>query len=219
MITEITAKLAAIKQQLPKDVTLVAVSKTYPAEVIQEAYDAGQRVFGENKIQEMAAKFEVLPKDIQWHMIGHVQTNKVKFIAPFVSLIHSVDSLKLLAEIDRQALKAGRIIDCLLQIHIAREEHKFGFDRHELEEIILNNTLKQYPNVKVKGLMGMATYTDNDHIIKEEFSILKDIFAQYSPAQDWTVLSMGMSGDYHIAVSCGSNMIRLGSSIFGNRKS
>ena len=203
---------------MPQEVTLVAVSKTKPVADITAAYDAGQRIFGENKIQEMADKFEQLPKDIEWHMIGHVQTNKVKFMAPFVNLVHAVDSLKLLEEIDKQALKNKRTIDCLLQIHIAEEETKFGLDESELESMIQSESFRNLQNVKVKGLMGMATFTENQQQIKKEFEYLKSLFDRFAEInQDFSILSMGMSGDYELAISCGSNMVRIGSSIFGTR--
>jgi len=207
--------LLNIKSTLPENVTLVAVSKTKPIPDLMEAYDAGQRIFGENKIQEMAEKWEAMPKDIQWHMIGHVQTNKVKFMAPFVSLIHGVDSLKLLEEINKQAQKNNRIIDCLLQIHIAEEETKFGLNEKELNEILASATFLEMKNIRIVGLMGMATFTDNQSQIKKEFTHLKSIF-DLLISQPKT-LSMGMSGDYKLAIECGSTMVRIGSSIFGNR--
>jgi pyridoxal phosphate enzyme (YggS family) len=218
----IVTNLNNIKSQLPENVTLVAVSKTKPVTDLMEAYDAGQRIFGENKIQEMAEKWEQLPKDIQWHMIGHVQTNKVKYMAPFVSLVHGVDSLKLLHEINKQTAKNNRVIDCLLQIFIAEEESKFGLDEKELEEILISEEFKELKNIKIVGLMGMATFTDNQTQIEKEFKHLKDIFdnLQNQPKTQNlqpTTLSMGMSGDYKLAISCGSTMVRIGSSIFGGR--
>ena len=216
--------LLKIKSTLPSTVTLVAVSKTKPISDLMEAYDAGQRIFGENKIQEMADKWEAMPKDIQWHMIGHVQTNKVKFMAPFVSLIHGVDSLKLLEEINKQAQKNNRIIDCLLQIYIAEEESKFGLDEEELNEILASEAFKEMKNIRVIGLMGMATFTNNQDQIKKEFTHLKSIFDKYAIGTDainrvstMQTLSMGMSGDYQLAIECGSTMVRIGSSIFGGR--
>ncbi len=209
-----------IKNTLPEHVTLVAVSKTKPVSDLMEAYEAGQRIFGENKIQEMTEKFEQMPKDIQWHMIGHVQTNKAKFMAPFVSLIHGVDSLKLLQEIDKHAKKNNRIIDCLLQMHIAEEETKFGLNKSELEEILkqVQNDNDNFKNIKIVGLMGMATFTENQDQIKKEFLYLKTIFDKLKTKNaQLTTLSMGMSGDYHHAIECGSTMIRVGSSIFGVR--
>lgn len=206
----------ALRKEIPEQLTLVAVSKTKSNEEIMEAYQNGQRVFGENKIQEMSAKYEALPKDIQWHMIGHVQSNKVKYMAPFVDLIHGVDRSKLLREIDKQALKNNRIIDCLLQIHIAQESTKFGFSESEITEALdLAGTLN---NVRVVGLMGMATFTENTQQITEEFKGLKRLFDQLKPQQpQFSVLSMGMSGDYPLAIAQGSNMIRVGSKIFGTR--
>ena len=214
----IAENLHSIKNTLPKSVTLVAVSKTKPISDLKEAYDAGQRIFGENKIQEMAEKWEELPTDIQWHMIGHVQTNKVKFMAPFVSLIHGVDSLKLLEEINKQAQKNNRIIDCLLQIHIAEEETKFGLDEKELATLLSSETFQEMKNIRVVGLMGMATFSDNQSQIKKEFTHLKNIFDQFQIHHpQFQILSMGMSGDYQLAIACGSTMVRIGSSIFGNR--
>ena len=217
----IKENLHEIKNSLPESVTLVAVSKTKPVSDLMEAYETGQRVFGENKIQEMAEKFEQMPKDIQWHMIGHVQTNKVKFMAPFVSLIHGVDSLKLLEEIDKQALKNNRVIDCLLQMHIAEEETKFGLDNEELEQILQQFQNKKFKKIKIIGLMGMATFTENQEQIKKEFLHLKSIFEKHkyfiTENFELKTLSMGMSGDYQLAIECGSTMVRIGSSIFGSR--
>lgn len=215
--------LLNIKSTLPEHVTLVAVSKTKPVSDLMEAYDAGQRIFGENKIQEMCDKWEQMPKDIQWHMIGHVQTNKVKFMAPFVSLIHGVDSLKLLEEINKQANKYNRIIDCLLQIHIAEEDTKFGLNENELHEILqfVQNDKEGMKNIRIVGLMGMATFTNNQEQIKKEFTYLKSIFDKTNQHQTSNfklqTLSMGMSGDYPLAIKCGSTMVRIGSSIFGRR--
>ena len=217
----IEKNLLSIKSSLPEQVTLVAVSKTKPISQLMEAYEAGQRIFGENKIQEMAEKWEAMPKDIQWHMIGHVQTNKVKFMAPFVSLIHGVDSLKLLQEIDKQAKKNNRIIDCLLQIFIAEEETKFGLDEEELTTLLASPTFQELKNIKVVGLMGMATFTDNQNQIKKEFTHLKTIFDKLKIINtancQLNTISMGMSGDYKLAIECGSTMVRIGSSIFGGR--
>jgi PLP dependent protein len=219
---QITDNLLVIKSQLPENVTLVAVSKTKPVSDLMEAYNAGQRIFGENKIQEMTEKWEEMPKDIQWHMIGHVQTNKVKYMAEYVSLVHGVDSLKLLNEINKQAKKHDRIIDVLLQMHIAEEETKFGLDNNELNEILNQVQNDEFQNIKIIGLMGMATFTENQTQIKKEFLHLKSIFDRlqtlpttnnYQP----TTLSMGMSGDYKLAIECGSTMVRIGSSIFGTR--
>ena len=217
----IALTLLQINSQLPNHVTLVAVSKTKPVADLLEAYNAGQRIFGENKIQEMTEKWEQMPKDIQWHMIGHVQTNKVKFMAEYVSLIHGVDSLKLLQEINKQALKHHRVIDCLLQIYIADEETKFGLDETELVELLTSNEFKELQNIRIVGLMGMATFTDNQNQIKEEFEHLKEIFDNTNKLETLNLkletLSMGMSGDYKLAIECGSTMVRIGSSIFGNR--
>jgi len=217
----IRKNLTTIKAGLPEQVTLVAVSKTKPVSDLMEAYEAGQRIFGENKIQEMTDKWEQMPKDIQWHMIGHVQTNKVKYMAPYVSLIHGVDSLKLLQEINKQAQKNNRVIDCLLQIYIAEEESKFGLDENELKTLLASDALQDLQNVRIKGLMGMATFTDSNAQIKKEFSRLKAIFDTYknnkTQTTDLSILSMGMSGDYAIAINCGSTMVRIGSSIFGSR--
>lgn len=217
----ITNNLTQIKSQLPAHVTLVAVSKTKPVSDLIEAYNAGQRIFGENKIQEMTEKWEQMPKDIEWHMIGHVQTNKVKFMAEYVSLIHGVDSLKLLEEINKQAKKNNRVIDCLLQIHIAEEETKFGLNEEELEEIFEILKQVQYDNIRIVGFMGMATFTENQSQIEKEFKHLKRIFDENKSLNtkncQLNTISMGMSGDYQLAISCGSTMVRIGSSIFGGR--
>ena len=213
--------LKNIKSTLPKYVTLVAVSKTKPISDLFEAYNAGQRVFGENKIQEMAAKFEALPKDIAWHMIGHVQKNKVKYMAPFVSLIHGVENLKLLEEINKQALKHDRIIDCLLQIKIASEDSKFGMTPEDASILLQSKDFSELKNIRVIGLMGMATFTEDEDQIKEEFQLLKQTFDTLKPLESFNfkpeIISMGMSGDYQLAIACGSTMIRVGSSIFGER--
>jgi pyridoxal phosphate enzyme (YggS family) len=210
--------LNTIKESLPSHVQLVAVSKTKPISDIEEAYAAGQRVFGENKIQEMTEKQEVLPKDIEWHMIGHIQRNKVKYMAAYVALIHGVDSLKLLKEINKQAKKHNRVIPCLLQIHIAEEDTKFGFDETDLNELISSNNIGELNNIKIVGLMGMATFTDNGRQIRKEFKQLKNLYEKTkSVFPDLSQLSMGMSGDYKIAIEEGSTMIRVGSSIFGSR--
>jgi pyridoxal phosphate enzyme (YggS family) len=217
----IQQNLLNIKSSLPEQITLVAVSKTKPISDLMEAYKAGQRIFGENKIQEMAEKWEAMPKDIQWQMIGHVQTNKVKFMASFVHLIHGVDSLKLLDEINKQALKNNRIIDCLLQIHIAEENTKFGLDQDELNTLLASPTFQKMKNIRIVGLMGMATFTDDQNQIKKEFTHLKSIFDTLKPMNtqncELNTLSMGMSGDYKLAIACGSTMVRIGSSIFGGR--
>ena len=216
----ISNNLTKIKASLPENVTLVAVSKTKPVADLMEAYEAGQRIFGENKIQEMTEKWEAMPKDIQWHMIGHVQTNKVKFMAEYVSLIHGVDSLKLLQEINKQAKKHMRVIDVLLQIYIAEEESKFGLDEKELNELLqhVQNEKSSFANINIVGLMGMATFTENQNQIEKEFKHLKTIFNKLNTENcELNTLSMGMSGDYQQAISCGSTMVRIGSSIFGNR--
>jgi pyridoxal phosphate enzyme (YggS family) len=217
----IAQNLLSIKSTLPEHVTLVAVSKTKPVADLMEAYDAGQRIFGENKIQEMVDKWEQMPEDIQWHMIGHVQTNKVKFMAQFVNLIHGVDSLKLLQEINKQAQKNDRVIDCLLQVHIAEEETKFGLDEEELASLLSSSTFQEMKNIRIVGLMGMATFTENQDQIRKEFTHLKSIFDRLQSSQTVNcklqTVSMGMSGDYQLAIECGSTMVRIGSSIFGGR--
>ncbi len=201
-----------------KQCVLIAVTKTHPVEVLQEAYDLGLRVFGENKAQEMMLKYEALPKDIQWHMIGHLQSNKVKYIAPYVSLIHSVDGLALLKEINKQAIKNERVISCLLQIYIAKEETKFGLSFEEAEELLVSEEFKYMNNISIIGLMGMATNTENKETVKSEFRSLKVFFDQLKDKHPKiSVLSMGMSGDFEMAISEGSNMVRVGSAIFGNR--
>lgn len=213
----IQENLKIIQSTIPEHVTLVAVSKTKPVEDLQEAYDAGIRDFGENKIQEMCDKYEVLPKDIRWHMIGHVQTNKVKYMAPFVYLIHGVDSLKLLKEINKQAEKNNRVIDVLLQQFIADEETKFGLDEEEIRQI-MTEEIQSLPNIRVVGLMGMATFTDDENQVRNEFKTLKSNFDLLQKNHsDVSILSMGMSGDYEMAIEEGSTMVRIGSSIFGNR--
>jgi pyridoxal phosphate enzyme (YggS family) len=218
----IKENLLQIKSQLPNHVTLVAVSKTKPVADLMEAYNAGQRVFGENYVQELVEKHEALPKDIQWHFIGHLQSRKVKLIAPFVNLIHGVDSLKLLHEINKEAQKNNRVIDCLLQIFIAEEESKFGLDEKELTEILSSEEFKNLKNIRIIGLMGMATFTENKDQIKKEFQNLKTIFDKVSKQKtencQLNTISMGMSGDYQIAIECGSTMVRIGSSIFGIRQ-
>ncbi len=204
--------LNVLRKDIPSNVKLVAVSKTKTEKELLEAYECGQRIFGENKIQEMSSKFENLPKDIEWHMIGHVQTNKVKYMAPFVHTIHSVDRIKLLNEIQKQALINDRIIECLIQVRIAVEETKFGILPSELNPIL--EKASTYPNIKIKGLMGMASFTSNREQIRSEFKILANLFRLNN---EFNVLSMGMSGDYSIAIEEGSNMIRVGSKIFGER--
>ena len=213
---EIGKNITSLLKKLPATVELVAVSKTKSNEEILEAYNAGQRKFGENKIQDMTRKYETLPNDIQWHMIGHVQSNKVKYMAPYVSLIQGVDSLKLLKEINKQAQKNNRIIDCLLQIHIAKEESKFGLSVRESQQAI--KIAKELPHLRIKGLMGMATFTDDQKQIEREFAGLKSLYDQFIQQKiPLKVLSMGMSGDFLIAIEQGSNMIRVGSKIFGPR--
>jgi PLP dependent protein len=204
------------------DITLIAVSKTKPIEDIKGLYDDGQRHFGENKVQELVQKYEQLPKDIKWHMIGHLQTNKVKYIAPFVSLIHSVDSFKLLEEIDKQAKKNDRIIDCLLQFHIAMEETKFGLDENEAKAILDSDDFKKLHNIRINGVMGMASYADDKELIRMEFKNLKNIFDRlkstyFSNVDSFKELSMGMSSDFEIAIEEGSTMVRVGSLLFGSR--
>jgi pyridoxal phosphate enzyme (YggS family) len=219
----ITENLKRIKSTLPSNITLIAVSKTKPNEALFEAYHACQRVFGENKVQEMVAKFETLPPDIEWHFIGHLQSNKVKFIAPFVSLIHSVDSLKLLSVIDKEAMKNNRVIPCLLQFHIATEETKFGLSLDEAVELLNSDEFKAMKFVEIRGVMGMATFTDNTELVKSEFRNLKNSFdflkrKYFERDSAFSKVSMGMSDDYLIAVEEGSTMVRIGSTIFGERK-
>ncbi len=218
----ISDNLIAFKQNLPAEVTLVAVTKTKPVEVISEAYKAGQRIFGENKVQDLVAKQPVLPGDIEWHFIGHVQTNKVKFLAPFVSMIHGVESLKLLKEINKRAGNFKRVIDCLLQFHIAEEETKFGLSLDEAEFILNNLQHEPLPNIRIVGVMGMATYTNDDNQVKKEFRNLKQIFETLKSLyfindKNFEEVSMGMSGDYKLAIEEGSTMIRIGTAIFGER--
>ncbi|MCA0427927.1 MAG: YggS family pyridoxal phosphate-dependent enzyme [Bacteroidetes bacterium] len=218
----IAANIQKIREEICPQVKLIAVSKTKPNEMIQEAYNAGQRAFGENKVQEMVAKFEQLPKDIEWHMIGHLQSNKVKYIAPFVHLIHSIDSQKLLETIQKEAVKNNKTIDVLLQIYIASEETKFGLSEEEALNLIHQYKENQYSNIRVRGLMGMASLTDDRNTLNREFSGLKAFWDSLKSEEfinnpEFDTLSMGMSGDYGLAVDCGSTMIRVGSSIFGSR--
>jgi pyridoxal phosphate enzyme (YggS family) len=206
----------------PHSTTLIVVTKTHPVETLKVAYDLGLRIFGENKVQELVEKSEVLPKDIAWHLIGHLQTNKVKYIAPFISMIHSVDSLKLLKEINKEAKKKNRIIDCLLQVYIAKEETKFGLDKTELLDLINNPEFDSFENICIKGLMGMATNTTDQEQIKTEFHSLTTLFEElkntiHKKNIDWKERSMGMTSDYKIAVEQGSTMVRIGSAIFGSR--
>lgn len=219
---EIEQRLATFLETIPEGVQLVAVSKTKPDELILEAYTAGQRVFGENKVQDLAAKYPRLPEDIEWHFIGHLQRNKVKYIAPFVAMLHGIDSLKLLAEVNKQATKNQRTIKCLLQIHIAEEESKFGLNLSEAEDLFNTDQFSQFKNVQICGLMGMATYTSNLAQVRKEFNNLRDTFQllkkkYFTHDQSFKEISMGMSGDYQIAIEEGSTMIRIGTSIFGNR--
>lgn len=213
----ISENIKNLQKQLPEAVTLVAVSKTKPVADLLEAYHAGQRVFGENKIQEMVDKWEVLPKDIHWHMIGHVQRNKVKYMAPFVSLIHGVDSLKLLKEINKQAAKNERTIPCLLQIKIAEEDSKFGLSEADATAILHSEELKELSAIKIEGVMGMATFTDDETQLRNEFNKLKSFFDLHKETSQLKTISMGMSGDYQLAIASGSNMVRVGSAIFGAR--
>ena len=221
-MSHIQEQIDKIKTELPSHVRLVAVSKYHPIEAIQEAYDGGQRIFGESKVQEMTQKYEMLPKDIEWHFIGHLQTNKIKYMAPYVSLIHGVDSFKLLQEINKQAATANRIIPCLLQIHIAKEETKFGFTTDECLNMLNEGNWKALKNVQIAGLMGMATHTEDDTIVANEFETLAQSFQQiksnhFAESPYFKEISMGMSDDYPIAIETGSTLVRIGSKIFGNR--
>ena len=213
--------LNKIQSSIPEHVTLVAVSKTKPVSDLMQAYDAGQRIFGENKIQEMAEKYQDMPKDIKWHMIGHVQRNKVKYMAEFVDLVHGVDSLKLLKEIDKQAKKYNRIINCLLQIKIAEEDSKFGMSADDASILLQSDQFSELKHINITGLMGMATFTDNMQQVESEFNFLKTTFDRLKPYHsdncNLETISMGMSGDYQLAINCGSTMVRVGSSIFGAR--
>lgn len=218
----ISTNLKQVLEELPKGVRLVAVSKFHPNEAILEAYRAGQRIFGESKVQEMNTKHDSLPADIEWHFIGHLQSNKVKYIVPYVSLIHGIDSFHLLAEVDKQAAKAGRIIDCLLQIHIAQEETKFGFSPDECRQMLAKKQWQALTHIRLCGLMGMATNTDNMNQVQQEFASLHDLFNEikttwFTNAPWFCELSMGMSHDYHEAIQAGSTLVRVGSHIFGER--
>ncbi|APU67132.1 YggS family pyridoxal phosphate-dependent enzyme [Christiangramia flava] len=214
----ISENIKKYRSELPEGVKLVAISKTKPNEDLMEAYEAGQRIFGENKIQEMTDKWEQLPKDIEWHMVGHVQRNKVKYMAPYVSLIHAVDSLKLLKEINKRAKQNERTIHCLLQIKIAEEDSKFGISRDEAREILESEAYQKMKHAQIVGLMGMATFTDDEAQVRQEFERLQHIAADFQKDfPELTEVSMGMSGDYHIALECGTTMVRIGSSIFGER--
>lgn len=221
-MSHIQEEIQTIKAGLPESVRLVAVSKFHPIEALQEAYEGGQRIFGESKVQEMTQKYEALPKDIEWHFIGHLQTNKIKYMAPYVALIHGVDSYKLLSEINKQAAKAGRIIPCLLQIHIAQEETKFGFSTNECRTMLEEGNWRQLKNVQIAGVMGMATNTEDEAQIKREFSTLSAFFQEvketyFREVSSFKEISMGMSDDYPIAIEEGSTLIRIGSRIFGAR--
>ena len=221
-MTDIQLHLKEILAELPPQTRLVAVSKFHPAEAIREAYDMGQRIFGESKVQELTGKYESLPKDIEWHFIGHLQTNKVKYIAPFVSMIHAVDSFKLLCEIDKQAAKVNRVIPCLLEMHVAQEESKFGFTFEECRALLAEGEWKNLSHVSISGIMGMASYTDDLHQIQQEFQSLSDFFKElknsyFSGNSQFCELSMGMSHDYPEAVKKGSTLVRVGSKIFGDR--
>jgi len=218
----IRENIEQVLSDLPQGVRLVAVSKFHPVEALKEAYDAGQRIFGENKVQEMAAKQEVLPKDIEWHFIGHLQTNKIKYIVPYVSLIHGIDSYKLLNEVNKAAEQNGRVIDCLLQLHIAQEETKFGFSFEECRKMLMDGEWKSLTHIRICGLMGMASNTENEEQIKREFRSLKSFFDEmahtyFTDKQEFRELSMGMSHDYRMAVTEGSTLVRVGSKIFGER--
>ncbi|WP_300226298.1 YggS family pyridoxal phosphate-dependent enzyme [uncultured Bacteroides sp.] len=219
---DIKAILDEIKAELPQTTRLVAVSKFHPASAIQEAYDAGQRIFGESKVQELEEKHDILPQDIEWHFIGHLQTNKVKYIAPYISMIHAVDSFKLLTEINKQAAKAGRVIPCLLEIHVAKEETKYGFTPDECMDMLNSENWKELTNVSICGIMGMATNTDDVNMIEQEFSTLASFFENLKSTvfrndDSFRELSMGMSEDYHLAIKHGSTLVRIGSKIFGIR--
>lgn len=221
-MAHIQDQIRKLQSSLPEHVQLVAVSKTKPVSMIMQAYHAGQRVFGENKVQELQAKYPEMPKDIEWHMIGHLQTNKVKYIAPWIHMIHAVDRMKLLREINKEAEKAERTIDCLLQFHIAEEDTKFGLDIQEAIEILDSDEFQRFENVRICGVMGMATFTENQDQVRREFQHLKTIFDQlktryFSNTESFKEISMGMSGDYKIAVEEGSTMVRIGSTIFGAR--
>jgi pyridoxal phosphate enzyme (YggS family) len=223
MNTEISQNLTELRKHIPKHVTLVAVSKTYPPEILMKAYQAGQRIFGENKVQELFQKQSVMPNDIEWHLIGHLQSNKVKYIAPFVKLIHSIDSLKLLINTNKEALKNNRMIDCLLQFHIGAEVTKFGLNLQEAEALLNAPEYKSLKNTRITGVMGMATFTDNQQQIRTEFQQLHDIFHHlktkyFSDRQHFKEISMGMSDDYHIAIEEGATIVRIGSVIFGRRE-
>lgn len=217
------ANILNLKAELPEGVTMIAVSKTHPPEAVLEAYRAGQHIFGENRVQELVPKAETLPKDIEWHLIGHLQTNKVKFIVPFVALIHSIDSFKLLKEVNKEAAKCNRVVDCLLQVYIASEETKFGLNNEELFDLLSNSEVKSFSNCRIVGLMGMATFTENRDQIRREFRHLKELFENVKVKfpflhPHFKEISMGMSSDFDIAIEEGSTIIRVGSAIFGERE-
>ena len=214
---KIADNLKKIKNELPQNLSLVAVSKTKSIPEMMEAYNAGQRIFGENKVQEMESKWREMPEDVEWHMVGHVQRNKVKFMAPFVTLVHAVDRLKLLKEINKEAKKNERIIKCLLQIKIAQEESKYGMEENEALQLLESEAFKNLKNIEIVGLMGMATFTTDEKTITAEFSKLNNLFKSLSKKHNLTILSMGMSGDYKLAIENGSTMVRIGSTIFGER--
>ncbi|WP_226064778.1 YggS family pyridoxal phosphate-dependent enzyme [Kaistella polysaccharea] len=216
-ITGLQGRYNDVIKTLPENVQLVAVSKTHESNTIKQVYDLGQRVFGENKVQELVEKYDVLPKDIQWHLIGHLQTNKVKYIAEFINTIQSVDSRKILQEINKQAEKYNRTINILLQVKIAEEETKYGLEIHEVKELFQEYVAGNFKNVKVLGLMGMATFTDDHRQVEKEFTMLNNLFEQLSRQQPLSILSMGMSNDYEVAIGCGANSVRIGSAIFGQR--
>lgn len=215
----VSSKISEIRSTLPAGVELVAVSKFHPVEAIMEAYNVGQRIFGESRVQELTAKYEQLPKDIEWQMIGHLQTNKVRAIAPFISLIQSVDSQRLLECINREAERCGRVIDCLLEVHATEEESKSGWDISELREYISTGTVVELKNIRIRGVMGMATFTDDESVVRADFERIAAIKRELNPVfgEDFNILSMGMSDDYPLAIECGSTMVRVGSSIFGER--
>lgn len=220
MSTEIAENLNRLREEIPETVTLIAVSKTKPVADIMEAYEAGQRDFGENRIQEMASKYEEMPKDIRWHMIGHVQGNKIKYMAPFVRMVHGMDKPKRFMELNKEAAKENRVIDCLLQIHIASEESKFGFSYEEAKDFLSRDITRDYPNIRLRGLMGMATFTDDPEQVRGEFRELHQFYTnqkQLNRHQHFDILSMGMSGDFKIAIEEGSTMVRVGQAIFGAR--
>jgi pyridoxal phosphate enzyme (YggS family) len=216
-VSDISENIRQITKEIPAHVTMVAVSKTHPVEKIREAYQVGQRDFGENKVQEMLTKYAQLPKDIRWHLIGHLQTNKVKSIIDFVYLIHAVDSIKLLSEIEKRAQQSSRRVQILLQMHIAEETTKFGLDEDELNQILAKNDAGEFPHVEIRGLMGMATFTKDHLQVKKEFEGLNTIYKRLATKYNWSILSMGMSGDYPLAIAQGSNLVRVGSAIFGER--